>query len=172
MQLMLIAVNVVASAVISSTFANAFCISNRNSLSRVTAQRLSQDDADPDGDVEDFYIEPDDSELFQSLQDTKRSMFGENMPLDDELKQSTLNAENAFLAAMLEQTSQFRQLKSEHGSDRAVEIFMERIKQEENPGYDGVEEENDDDTGTKFVEKMHEEQNPQIIDDDETSAWQ
>lgn len=170
--MLFVTVNVVASVVALSTFANAFCIHNHNSLYRVPAQRLSQDDADTDGDVEDFYIEPDDSELFQSLQNTKRSMFGEDLPLDDELKQSTLNAENAFLAAMLEQTSQFRQLKSEHGSDRAVEIFMKRIKQEENPGYDGVEEENDDDTGTKFVEKMHEEQNPPKIDDDETSAWQ
>lgn len=159
------------SVVVSSKFANAFCTHNHGSLSRVPSQRLSRDAAS-DPNIEDFYIEPDDSELFKSLQDTKRSMYGEDIPIDDELRQSTLNAENAFLAALLEQTSQFRQLKSEHGSDRAVEIFMERIKEEENPGDDMIEEANDD-TGARFVERMHEEQNPRIIiDDDDISAWQ
>lgn len=123
---------------------------------------------------EDMYIDPEDDELFKELRETKQSIYGTDIPMNEELRQSTLNAENAFLAAMLEQTSQFKRIKSEQGSDRAVEIFMERIKQEENPG-DNVQHNEDDeryDTGSNFIEKIHEQQNPGIIDDDDVSSWQ
>ena len=35
---------------------------------------------------------------------------------------------------MLEQTRQFRPIKSEEGSDRAVEFFMERIQEKNEAG--------------------------------------
>lgn len=132
----------------------------------------SNKDVDPEHD--DMHSDSEDAELFRELRETKQSIYGTDIPLDEELRQSTLNAENAFLAAMLEQTSQFKRIKSEQGSDRAVEIFMERIKQEENPG-DEVQDNEDEgynEVGSNFVEKIHEQQNPGIINDDDISSWQ
>lgn len=74
----------------------------------------------------------------------KKEMFGRDIPCNDELVTAAQNSENDFLAAMLEQTQQFQQIKLEMGSERACEVFMERIQAEdeadrrrESEGQDG-----------------------------------
>jgi hypothetical protein len=114
--------------------------------------------------------------LIKELRETKRDMYGVDIPITDELWESTQNAENEFLAAMLVQSSEFKQIKREQGSERAMEIFMERIKAEENPVAEEdilQSDEDEDDKGSRFVEKMYEEQNPGvIIDNEDSTSWQ
>lgn len=75
-----------------------------------------------------------DESLLDELRNTKNDLFGADIPSNDELQNAAQDAENAFLAAMLEQTQQFRRIKSEKGSDGAVEVFMERIQEEDEAG--------------------------------------
>lgn len=128
-----------------------------------------------DSSNEDTRIDPEDDELFKELQMTKKSMFGTDIPIDDELRQSTINAENAFLEAMLEETSQFKQIKSELGSDRAVEIFMNRIQEADAEREETSQHEKKDSSlGQNFVEKiqMQQEQIQGIIGDEDATSWQ
>jgi len=110
-------------------------------------------------------------------------MFGKDIPVNEELQRAAQNAENSFLSAMLEQTQQFKKIKQEEGSDRAVEVFMQRIQEEQNPGQDALSEEGDgageEDAGDSiankwFVQRMQEEQNPIINTecDEFDDAWQ
>lgn len=125
---------------------------------------------------EAMYTDPEDDELIKELRETKRDMYGVDIPITDELWESTQNAENEFLAAMLVQSREFKQIKREQGSERAMEIFMERIKAEENPVAEEAilqSDEDEDDKGSRFVEKMYEEQNPGvIIDNEDSTSWQ
>jgi len=110
-------------------------------------------------------------------------MFGKDIPVNEELQRAAQNAENSFLSAMLEQTQQFKKIKQEEGSDRAVEAFMQRIQEEQNPGQDALSEEGDgvgeEDAGDSiankwFVQRMQEEQKPIINTecDEFDDAWQ
>jgi hypothetical protein len=119
----------------------------------------------------------DHDDLIRELRETKKQMYGADIPIDDEIKQATLNAENEFLAAMLEQTQQFNQIKSEQGSDRAVELFMCRIQEEQNPR--GGAEQNDEGAIAEecvekkwFVRRIQEEQNPGMTRDVTHEDWQ
>lgn len=147
---------------------------SRPSPYRPFATRMSlNDDDDVYQDFEDFSTDLSDEELFKELRDKKQKAFGIDIrDIDEELRQSTIDTENAFLAAMLEQSLQFKQIKAEQGSDRAVEVFMERIKAEENPGEDVVLDEEDDfDAGKRFAQRMYEEQNPRNEEED-NNTWQ
>ena len=100
-------------------------------------------------------------------------MFGTDIPIDEELRQSAINAENAFLEAMLEQTSQFKQLKSELGSDRAVEMFMGRIQEADAQRDETSQNVKDDPSWDQdFVEKIKKQQIQGIISDEDTTSWQ
>lgn len=74
---------------------------------------------------------PDDEALREELRRTKKELFGADIPTNDELRDAAKNAEDAFLAAMLEQTREFREIKSAEGSEGAVDAFMERIREED-----------------------------------------
>jgi len=112
-------------------------------------------------------------ELLRELQMTKKSMFGTDIPIDEELRQSAINAENAFVEAMLEQTSQFKQLKSELGSDRAVEMFMGRIQEADAQRDETSQNVKDDPSWDQdFVEKIKKSQIQGIISDEDTTSWQ
>ncbi|KAL3801927.1 hypothetical protein HJC23_010271 [Cyclotella cryptica] len=109
----------------------------------------------------------DHEEMLRELRETKRQIYGADIPMDDEIKQATINAENAFLAAMLEQTQQFNRIKSEQGSDRAVELFMNRIQEEQNPRGEANHTEE-----KWFVERLQKEQNPGMTTDATDEDWQ
>ena len=121
--------------------------------------------------------EGDYDEILWELQNAKKEIYGADIPADEELKQAAINAEDAFLAEMLKQTQQFKQIKSEQGSDKAVEEFMKRMQDEQNPGDEAeaaqIDEGSTDDSVEKkwFAQRMHEEQNPGMISDDD-SSWQ
>jgi hypothetical protein len=75
-------------------------------------------------------------QLYYELNKIKQDMFGTNIPSNDELTTAAQNSEADFLAAMLEQTQQFQQIKLNEGSERACEIFMERIQAEDEADRD------------------------------------
>mmetsp|Transcript_23343 Transcript_23343/g.44281 ORF Transcript_23343/g.44281 Transcript_23343/m.44281 type:complete len:264 (+) Transcript_23343:159-950(+) len=74
---------------------------------------------------------------FQSI---KNDRYGADIPTAlpqpdrDDLQAAASNAENSFLAAMIDQRSQFQQIKSQEGSDQAVEVFKERIQRSDEEG--------------------------------------
>lgn len=135
-----------------------------------------------DDDAANSDVSEEDEYILEELRSAKKDFFGADIPTSEEFQTATQNAENAFLAAMLEQTNQFQQIKAEKGSDRAVALFMEKIQEEQNPAGIGTEEDNDskDDSIEKkwFVQRMQEEQNPALKKDlgegrDEgDDAWQ
>ena len=151
-----------ASVLWTGDYVDAFYCRRLSHLCRGPVVRLSAGDVYPENEDMDF--NSDDDDMFREIQDIKKEMYGTDIPLDEELQQSTLNAENAFLAAMLEQTSQFKRIKSQLGSDRAVEIFMDRIKEEDNPGEEVQNEDGDTNVGS-------DEENPGIINN-EGNSWQ
>eukprot|EP00584_Thalassiosira_punctigera_P021081 CAMPEP_0172548336 /NCGR_PEP_ID=MMETSP1067-20121228/17650_1 /TAXON_ID=265564 ORGANISM="Thalassiosira punctigera, Strain Tpunct2005C2" /NCGR_SAMPLE_ID=MMETSP1067 /ASSEMBLY_ACC=CAM_ASM_000444 /LENGTH=116 /DNA_ID=CAMNT_0013335539 /DNA_START=37 /DNA_END=384 /DNA_ORIENTATION=+ len=98
----------------------------------------------PSGDAAGGGDDNDENEsLLDELRNTKKDMFGADIPINDELQDAAKNAENAFLAAMLEQTRQFQEIKSKEGSKKAVDIFMGRIQEvdEASRMYQRTEEE-------------------------------
>jgi hypothetical protein len=84
--------------------------------------RASKDDDSEKDDEEN-------NALLNELRDKKKETFGTDIPLNDELQQAAKNSENAFLAAMLEQTQSFKEIKSEKGGDAAVSEFRRRIQE-------------------------------------------
>ena len=106
------------------------CIVNRrqhHSTNTITLLHASiGDDSESDTSYEG---DDDDDALLNELRDKKKQAFGKDIPSNYELQQAAKNAENAFLAAMLEQTQTFKEIKSEKGVDAAVLEFRKRIQE-------------------------------------------
>lgn len=88
-------------------------------------------DASIDDDSEEndtSYDDNENSELLNELRDKKKA-FGKDLPINDEFQQAAKDSENAFLAAMLEESQNFKEIKSEKGSDAAVSEFRQRIQE-------------------------------------------
>ena len=93
----------------------------------VNNRYINNNDDEDDDEIDDKNYES----LHYELSVMKRDMFGMDIPSNDELMAAAQNSENDFLAAMLEQTQQFQQIKVEEGSERACQVFMERIQAED-----------------------------------------
>ena len=132
---------------------NIFCRKRRRRgiVAVVLNSNSNTDGTFPDGeDVNNRYInnnedEPDDEiydknneSLHYELSVMKRDMFGMDIPSNDELMAAAQNSENDFLAAMLEQTQQFQQIKVEEGSERACQVFMERIQADDEANINSI----------------------------------
>jgi len=89
------------------------------SFNHITRLHASIDDVDDD----------ESDALLNELRDKKKDAFGKDIPSSDELEQAAKNAENSFLAAMLEQSQTFKEIKSEKGGDAAVSEFRRRIQE-------------------------------------------
>lgn len=118
---------------------------------------------DDDDDISSNNNEIDDNNnrLYYELHKIKQDMFGTNIPSNDELTTAAQNSEADFLAAMLEQTQQFQQIKLNEGSERACEVFMERIQAED--------EANRDSTGVgKFRDRIESAEQGDAIESDDS----
>jgi hypothetical protein len=124
-----------------------------------------------------------DNAILNELRDKKKETYGTDIPQTDELQQAAKNAENAFLAAMLEQSQQFKEIKSEQGGDAAVSEFRRRIQKgdeaqrlenEKNAAAAALED--DDDKGeTRFVQQLKEslvEEEEEADNKEGKDAWQ
>ena len=86
---------------------------------------------DDDSENDTSYDDDENDALLNELRDKKKEAFGADIPSNEELQQAAKNAENAFLAAMLEQTQKFKEIKTEKGGDAAGSEFTRRIQEEE-----------------------------------------
>ena len=86
---------------------------------------------DDDSENDTSYDDDENDALLNELRDKKKEAFGADIPTNEELQQAAKNAENAFLAAMLEQTQKFKEIKTEKGGDAAVSEFTRRIQEED-----------------------------------------
>ena len=87
---------------------------------------------DDDSENDTSYYDDDENDaLLNELRDKKKEAFGADIPSNEELQQAAKNAENAFLAAMLEQTQKFKEIKTEKGGDAAVSEFTRRLQEED-----------------------------------------
>ena len=132
---------------------NIFCRKRRRRgiVAVVLNSNSNTDGTFPDGeDVNNRYINNNEDEgddeiydknnesLHYELSVMKRDMFGMDIPSNDELMAAAQNSENDFLAAMLEQTQQFQQIKVEEGSERACQVFMERIQADDEANINSI----------------------------------
>lgn len=84
---------------------------------------------DGDSESDTSYDDEESNSLLNELRDKKKETFGTDIPLNEELQQAAKSSENAFLAAMLEQTQNFKAIKAEMGGDAAVSEFRRRIQE-------------------------------------------
>mmetsp|Transcript_14106 Transcript_14106/g.23166 ORF Transcript_14106/g.23166 Transcript_14106/m.23166 type:complete len:195 (+) Transcript_14106:148-732(+) len=132
-----------------------------------------------DNDSENNTCDDDQNDaILNELRDKKKEAFGTDIPSNDELQQAAKNAENAFLAAMLEQTQNFKEIKSELGGDAAVTEFRRRIQEgdeaqrleDANAASKASREESID---TKlFVQQMEEGITGEIEEENHDDSWQ
>lgn len=71
-----------------------------------------------------------DSSFYRDLRKAKVDKFGFRIP-PDQLKESAQNAESEFLQAMEETSKEFQKAKDDLGSKGAVDLFLEKIRQED-----------------------------------------
>jgi len=116
-------------ASIQASIAQHHQVYNTNNNLNNNLLRSSKDDDSES--AASYYDDDENNSLLKELRDRKKETYGKDIPTNDELKKAAKDAENAFLAAMLEQTQQFKEIKSEKGGDAAVTEFRRRIQEEE-----------------------------------------
>lgn len=84
----------------------------------------------------------DDSDFYRSLNKAKRAKLGAPIP-PEQLRESAIDSENEFLEAMRKTTQEFQEAKDELGSDGAVDLFLGRLRKEDEEKY--VDDDHDDD---------------------------
>lgn len=89
------------------------------------------------GNGDDDNKDPDDNEkdeidlnFYRDLERAKIEKLGASIP-PEQARQSALQAEQDFLSAMKEVQAEFIEAKEEMGSDGAVEMFLNRIRKED-----------------------------------------
>ena len=132
----------------SIVLARAFVIQRRVVLTRNCFSK------ECDGDNYDEDKLPTNESLLDELRNVSRKTFGVDLPMNDDLRTAAQNAERDFLLAMREQTSEFRQMKDDVGSEGACDAFMERIREADDvdraatsvhmDSLDGIEDSNTD----------------------------
>lgn len=133
---------VVLLSLVSQHFTHAFlgkCLSLHPSKPLILALK-----AVPDGDSEDQSHEDalrNDADFYRELRMAKSQMLGRSIP-PEQARESAAQAENDFLQAMKETADEFKKAKDELGSDGAVDLFLERIREEDE--RDNEEEDEED----------------------------
>lgn len=85
----------------------------------------------------------DDLSFYRELEEAKKAKLGGHIP-EDQVKASASNAESEFLAAMKEARKEFLEAKEKFGSQGAIDMFLNRIRKEED---DEDDDEMDEDLG-------------------------
>ncbi len=71
-----------------------------------------------------------DDEFYRDLQRAKKEKLGGIIP-PEQARETAVQAEGDFLQAMRETKDEFQRAKDELGSDGAVDLFLERIREED-----------------------------------------
>ena len=72
----------------------------------------------------------DDDEFYRDLRRAKHEMLGRSIP-PEQARESAVQAESDFLRAMRETKDEFEKAKEELGSDGAVDLFIDRLREED-----------------------------------------
>jgi hypothetical protein len=112
----------------SIVLARAFVVQRRAVLTHFFPYAIADEECDNDNHDEDKKL-PTNESLLDELRNVRRKTFGVDVPMNDDLRTAAQNAERDFLLAMREQTSEFRQMKDDVGSEGACDAFMERIRE-------------------------------------------
>mmetsp|Transcript_11070 Transcript_11070/g.15593 ORF Transcript_11070/g.15593 Transcript_11070/m.15593 type:complete len:169 (-) Transcript_11070:9805-10311(-) len=91
--------------------------------------------------VKDGNTEEED-EFYHDLRKAKKDLLGADIP-PEQLKQSAEYAENEFLKAMKEATEEFQTVKEEMGSEAACDLFLGKIRKEDERREREEEDENE-----------------------------
>lgn len=97
-----------------------------------------------DGDDEDS------SSFYRDFQQAKTSKLGASIP-KEQLQESAAQAESDFLQAMKETQEDFSKAKAEMGADAAVDMLLDRLRQEDEHNNDGDEEVKESSTSSSMV---------------------
>ena len=89
---------------------------------------VTTDDSDSSNNDDDNSSSID--EFLRDFRDAKASKMGGQIP-EEQLKESAAQAESDFLQAMKETKDEFRKAKKELGSEGAVDMFLDRIRKED-----------------------------------------
>ncbi len=89
-------------------------------------------------------IDDDDASFYRDLEEAKRSKLGGYIP-KEQVERAALDAQEEFLAAMKDARKEFNDAKQKLGSKGAVELFLDRIRKE-----DEMRNTNDDDVHGEF----------------------
>jgi hypothetical protein len=137
----------------SIVLARAFVVQRRAVLTHFFPHALADEECDNDNHDKDKKL-PTNESLLDELRNVRRKTFGVDVPMNDDLRTAAQNAERDFLLAMREQTSEFRQMKDDVGSEGACDAFMERIREADDvdraatsvnmDSIDGIEDSNAD----------------------------
>ena len=133
---------VVLVSLVSQHFTNAFlgkCLLLHPSTPRISLLRAAPDDDREDQSHKDALRN--DADFYRELRMAKSQMLGRSIP-PEQARESAAQAENDFLQAMKETADEFKKAKDELGSDGAVDLFLERIREEDE--RDNEEEDEED----------------------------
>ena len=103
--------------------AAAFCPFSVSRVSRSFVRHVGANDDDNDND-------DDDTSFYRALEEAKKSKLGGFIP-EGQLKESASNAESEFLAAMKQARKEFDEAKERFGSQVAVDMFLNKIRKEQ-----------------------------------------
>lgn len=81
------------------------------------------DDDDNDGDQND-------ADFYRDLRRAKKQKLGRSIP-PEQARESAVQAESDFLSAMRKTKDEFQKAKSELGSDGAIDLFLDKIREED-----------------------------------------
>lgn len=90
--------------------------------------------ATPDG-AEANRNDNDDADFYRDLRQAKKEKLGRSIP-PEQARESAVQAEGDFLQAMRETKEEFEKAKEELGSDGAVDLFLGRIREEDERNED------------------------------------
>lgn len=127
------------------------------------SQNKSENEEDIDNNDED-------NVLLNELRQQAQQKLGADIPNTDEFKEAAKAAENDFLAAMLEESNKFKEIKSNEGSDKAVEVFMGEIQKSDEEAAAAMRRSDDERGDDSQVDVNSEEEEKDDIGNDDD--WQ
>lgn len=106
--------------------------------------QLNNDDDEDDGNYDDKNNDDDidgETRFYRDLEEAKKAKLGASIP-KKQLEESASRAQEEFLQAMKEASQEFKEAKEELGSEGAIDLFLNRIRKEDEKRESGI---NDDD---------------------------
>jgi len=137
------------------------------------SQNKSEHEED-DSDDDNIDSNDEDNALLNELRQQAQQKLGADIPNTDEFQEAAKAAENDFLAAMLEESNKFKEIKSNEGSEKACEIFMKAIQKSDEEAAAAMRrsEGNDSQVDISQVDVINSEEEEEKDDNIGNDDWQ